>query len=158
MTPLFAGEWAAARWLLATDRPSAPATLRPVFWTAQFRSADGRRTDLLVITDSVSVVAALTVSDGRDVALDSATNAPLQLAVPPGRYLLALDVARGDSIGRVRGAITIPPFTGESLAVSSLLVTDRDAPGQREAMVAAAPSRLRLAAGRPRRLVPRGPQ
>jgi tetratricopeptide (TPR) repeat protein len=151
VTPFAAGEWEAARWLLATDRPSRPTTLPFAYWSAVFRGADRWRTELLLIVDSVAAAAALTDAAGRDVVRDSATSGPLRLAAPSGRYLLALDVARGDSIGRVRGAITLPPFTGESLAVSSLLVTDRDAPGQREAMVAAAPSRLRLAAGRPLR-------
>jgi tetratricopeptide (TPR) repeat protein len=151
VTPIAAGEWEAARWLLATDRPSGPATLRFAFWSAMFRGADRWQTELLIISDAVAGAAALTDAAGRDVVRDSAISGPLRLAAAPGRYLLALDVARGDSIGRVRGAITLPPFTGESLAVSSLLVTDREAPGQREAMVAAAPSRLRLAAGRPLR-------
>ena len=151
VTPSATGEWEAARWLLATDRPSGPTTLPFTYWSAVFRGADRWRTELLLIVDSVAAAAALTDAVGRDVVRDSATFGPLRLAAPPGRYLLALDVARGDSIGRVRGAITLPPFTGESLAVSSLLVTDRDASGRREAMVAAAPSRLRLAAGRPLR-------
>jgi tetratricopeptide (TPR) repeat protein len=151
VTPIAAGEWEAARWLLATDRPSRPTTLPFVYWSAVFRGADRWQTELLLIADSAAAIAALTDAVGRDVVRDSVTSGPLRLAAPPGRYLLAIDVARGDSIGRVRGAITLPPFTGESLAVSSLLVTDRDAPGQRETMVAAAPSRLRLAAGRPLR-------
>jgi len=152
VTPLAAGEWESARWLLATDRSSAPTTLSFAYWSAVFRGADRWQTELLLIVDSVAAAAALTDAAGRDVVRDSATSGPLRLAAAPGRYLLALDVARGDSLGRVRGAITIPPFTGESLAVSSLLLTDRNPIPERSAMAAAAPAGLRLPHDRPLRV------
>jgi hypothetical protein len=152
VTPIVAGEWESARWLLATDRPSGPTTLPFAYWSAMFRGADRWQTELFLIPDSASTVAALTDALGRDVVLGSATAGPLRLAAPPGRYLLALDAARGDSVGRVRGAITLPPFTGESLAVSSLLITDRDTTPERLAMAAAAPGGLRLRREGPLRL------
>jgi len=151
VTPLAAGEREAARWLLATDRPSAPATLAFAWWSAMFRGADARHTELVLILDSVSTMAALTDAAGRDVTRDSAASGPLRLAAPAGRYLLALDAARGDSVGRVRGAATLLPFPGESLAVSSVLITDRDATPERLAMAAAAPGDLRLHRERPLR-------
>ena len=151
VTPVVRGEWEAARWLLATDRPSGPTTLRFSFLPAEFRGADRWRTELLLIPDSVTATAALTDAAGRDVSRDSTTEGPLRLAAPPGRYLLAIDAARGDSLGRYRGAITLTPFTGESLAVSSLLVTHRDAAPERLAMAAAAPAGLRLPSDRPLR-------
>lgn len=144
VTPIVRGEWEAAQWLLATDRPSAPATLPFAFWPAMFRGADRWQTELFLVPDSGAVIAALTDAEGRGVAGDSAADGPLRLAAAPGRYLLALDAARGDSAGRYRGAITLPPFTGESLAVSSLLLTAGDARAERAAMAAAAPARLRL--------------
>ena len=152
VTPVVPGEWGAARWLLATDRPSGPTTLPFAYWSAMFRGADRWQTELLLIPDSVSTAAALTDAAGRDVVRDSASTGPLRLAAPPGRYLLALDAARGDSIGRVRGAITLPSFAGESLSVSSLLITDRDATPERLAMTAAAPGGLRLRREGPLRL------
>ncbi len=151
VTPVVAGEWASARWLLVTDRPSAPAALAFAWWPAMFRGAEASQTELVLITDSVSTVAALTDGAGRDVTRDSAAAGPLRLAAPAGRYLLALDAARGDRVGRVRGAATLLPFSGESLAVSSLLVTDRDATPERLAMAAAAPGDLRLHRERPLR-------
>lgn len=152
VTPVAAGEWQAARWLLATDRPTGPTTLPFAYWSATFRGADRRQTELLLIVDSVSAVAALTDALGRDVVLDSATAGPLRLSAPPGRYLLALDVARSDSLGRVRGAITLPPFTGESLAVSGLLLADRDTLPTRSAIAAAARADLRFPGDRPLRV------
>jgi tetratricopeptide (TPR) repeat protein len=151
VTPVAAGEWETAQWLLATDRPSAPATLRFVFWLATFRGADRWHTELLLIPDSVAATAALTDAEGRDVARDSVAAGPLRLAAAPGRYLLAIDAARGDNVGRYRGAVPLAAYTGESLAVSSLLVTDRDAPPERAAMVAASPTALHLPRDRPLR-------
>jgi hypothetical protein len=152
VTPVFQGERQAARWLLATDRPSGRATLQFAFWRATFRGADRWQTELLLIRDAVSGAAALTDAAGRDVARDSATTGPLRLSAPPGRYLLALDATRGDSVGRWRGAVSLVPFTGESLAVSSLLVTARDTAPERSAMAAAAPGDLRLPIDRPLRV------
>jgi tetratricopeptide (TPR) repeat protein len=152
VTPIAAGEWEAARWLLATDRPSGPTALPFAYWSAMFRAADRWQTELLVIPDSVNAMAALTGTTGRDVARDSVTAGPLRLVATPGRYLLALDVTRDDRVGRVRGAITLPPFTGDSLAVSSLLVTDREVGPERWAMAVAAPGDLRLPRDRPLRV------
>ena len=151
LTPIAPGEWAAAQWLLATDRSSEPETLDFVFWSVSFRSASRWQTDVLIFPDSVAATAALLDEDGRTAARDSTAGAPLRLRAASGRYLLSLDAERGDRRGRYRSGFVLPRFTGDSLAVSGLLVTDRDAPGQREAMVAAAPSRLRLAANRPLR-------
>jgi tetratricopeptide (TPR) repeat protein len=152
VTPVVRGEGEAARWLLATDRPSGPEELRLAHWSAAFRGANRWQTELLVIPDSATTLAALTDPQGRDVARDSGIGAPLRLAAAPGRYLFALDAARGDSIGRYRGAVTLAPFTGESLAVSSLLATGRAAPPERWAMAAAAPAELHFPADRPLRV------
>ena len=152
ITPIAEGEWEAARWLLATDRPSGPETLDLAWWTAAFRGTNRWETEVVVRPDSAAAVAVLTDGAGRDVARDSATGAALRLAAGPGRYLFALDASRRDRLARVRRAITLPSFASDSLAVSDLLVTDRDEPPEREAMIAAAPPRLRLAAGRPLRV------
>lgn len=153
VTPIAEGEWEAAHFLLATDRPSAPATLDFAYWTAVFRSTTRWETALIVLPDSADVLAALTDASARDLARDStASGAPLRLAAPAGRYLLGVDASRAGSAARVRTAVSLPAFTGDSLAVSSLLVTDRPVPADRDAMAAAAPARLRLAGDRPLRL------
>lgn len=152
LMPIAAGEWEAAQWLLATDRTSEPETLDFVFWNAAFRSATRWQTDVLIFPDSVAATGVLLDADGRAAARDSAAGAPLRLRAAPGRYVLALDAERGDRRGRYRSGFDLPRFTGDSLAVSGLLVTGRDAPAQREAMVAAAPSHLRLPQNQPLRV------
>lgn len=152
VVPIADGEWEAARWLLATDRPAGAETLDLAFWTAAFRGASRWRTTLVVRADSAAALAVLTDAAGRDVARDSAIGGPLRLETGAGRYLFAVDASRGDSLARVRAAITLPSFSGDSLGISDLLVTDRDARPDREAMIAAAPARLRLARERPLRV------
>lgn len=152
LAPIASGEMRAARWLLATDRPSGPETLDLAYWTAAFRGTTRWETEFVVRPDSTAAIAVLTDAEGREVARDSATGIPLRLAAAAGRYLFAIDASRGDSIARVRRAITLPPFTGDSLAVSDLLVIDRDAPAVRSALVALAPARLRMARNRPLRV------
>jgi tetratricopeptide (TPR) repeat protein len=152
VAPVAAGEWQAAQWLLATDRPGGEERLDLAFWTAAFRGRTRWETDLVVRPDSVSALAVLTDAAGREIVRDSATDALLHLAAAAGRYLFAVDATRGDSLGRFRSTITLPSFSGDSLAVSDLLVTDRDAPAERDAMVAAAPARLRVARDRPLRV------
>lgn len=152
VTPIAEGEADAARWLLATDRPDRPATLDLAFWTAAFRGATRWQTKLVVRPDPLAATAVLLDATGREVARDSTRGDALRLAAPAGRYLLAVDAARGGAVGRYRGGVTLPSFSGDSLGVSDLLVTDRDAPPGREAMIAAAPPRLRLSRERPLRV------
>jgi tetratricopeptide (TPR) repeat protein len=153
VTPIAAGEADAARWLLATDRPSAPATLDFGHWTAAFRGATRWQTVLVILPDSAAALAALIDAAAQDVARDSTSSgAPLRLSAPAGRYLLAIDASRAGGTARVRTAVSLPSFAGDSLAVSSLLVSDRVVPADRDAMAAAAPRRLRLARDRPLRL------
>jgi tetratricopeptide (TPR) repeat protein len=152
ITPVVAGEYEAARYLLSTDRPSLAATLRFSFWPAAFRSDTGHATELVLFPDQVHAIAALFDSTGREAARDSATDRPLHLLAPPGRYLLALDADRHGRSGRFRGAIPLPAYGSDSLAVSSLLVSSGDIAPQRPALEAAAPPALRLPADRPLRV------
>jgi hypothetical protein len=152
VTPIAAGEADAARWLLETDRPDGPATLDLAFWTAAFRGATRWQTKLVVRPDSVVATAVLLDATGDEIARDSTRGDALRLAAATGRYLLALDARRGDRVGRVRNGVTLPSFSGDSLGVSDLLVTDRDVPPEREAMIGASPPRLRLARERPLRV------
>jgi hypothetical protein len=151
VTPFVSGEVASAGYLLATDRAAAPATLSFSFWRAAFRGGSLWQTELLLILDSVRATAALIDGDGREVARDSARNGPLRLAAAPGRYILALDAERDGRRGRYRGTIPLPPFTGESLAVSGMLLSPRPVPADRREMARAAPARLRVPAAEPLR-------
>ncbi len=152
VTPVVAGEYDAARYLLNTDRPDLDATLVFSFWPASFRREAGRVTELVLFPDSVAATAVLFDASGREVARDSATGRALHLAAPPGPYLLALDAARGRSLGRFRGTIALPGYRRDSLAVSSLLIARGDVAPERPALEVAAPAALRLAAGHPLRL------
>jgi hypothetical protein len=149
--PFVRGEVASARYLLATDRAAAPATLSFGFWSAAFRGASQWQTEIWLFADSVRTTAVLIDGDGREVARDSATNGPLLLAAEPGRYILALDAERGGQRGRYRGTVPLPPFTGEILAVSGMLLSARRVPANRSEMARAAPARLRVPAAQPLR-------
>jgi GWxTD domain-containing protein len=151
VTPVVAGELASARYLLATDRPDlAGGELRFTFWPAAFRSAEGL-TELLLFPDAGRAAAVLIDQAGGEVARDSALAGPLRLVGPPGRYLLALDGARGERRGRYRGGIALPFFGEDSLAVSSILVAPGEVPAERGALEQAAPAGLRLRAEAPMR-------
>lgn len=152
VTPVVAGEYEAARYLLSTDRPSLDARLRFNFWPATFRREAGRMTDLVLFPDSVGATAVLLDWAGREAARDSATGRALHLAAPPGQYVLALDADRRGQLGRFRGTITLPPYGPDSLAVSGLLVASGEVAADRPALEAAAPAGLRLPLLRPLRV------
>jgi tetratricopeptide (TPR) repeat protein len=152
VTPVVAGEAEAARYLLATDRPSLNATLRFSFWPASFRRAVGRLTDLVLFPDSAGATAVLFDAAGREAARDSATGRALHLTAAPGQYVLALDAERGGRLGRFRGTIALPPYGWDSLAVSGLLVASGEVAAARPALEAAAPAGLQLPAQRPFRV------
>ena len=148
ITPVVAGEAEAAAYLLRTDRSGLPADLEIAFWPAEFRRGIGRTTEVVLFPDSASTTAVLYGADGREAARDSATDRPLHLVAPPGRYVLALDAERDGKLGRFRGSIPLTRFTMDSLAVSSLLAAGGDVAPDRAHLEAAAPDRLRLPAGR----------
>jgi len=148
ITPVVAGEAEAAAYLLRTDRSSVPANLEIEFWPAEFRRGIGRTTEVVLFPDSASTTAVLYDAEGQAAARDTATDRPLHLVAPPGRYVLALDAVRGGQLGRWRGSIPFTPFTTDSLAVSSLLVAGGDVPAVRAQIEDAAPRTLQLPAGR----------
>jgi GWxTD domain-containing protein len=153
VTPVVAGEAQAARYLLDTDRPDAPATLTSFFWPAAFRAAGGDSTEVTLFPDSVSALAVLFNSTGAPAARGSAPpGRPIHLEVAPGSYLLAVDAARGNQSGRYRGPMTVPWFPPDSLTISSLLIASGAVVPARSALEAAAPPALRLPAGRPLRV------
>jgi len=147
LTPVVAGEAAAAEYLLRTDRPSLPSTLSFAVWNAQFRRGSGQTTDLVLFPERVAATAVLYDGDGREAARDSATGGPLHLPAPPGRYVLAIDAHRGGEVGRYRGDILVTWFPADSLAVSGLLVAPGATPPSRAELEAAAPPALRLPGG-----------
>ena len=152
VTPVVAGEAEAARYLMRTDRPGLAANLQFIFWPAEFRRGSGRTTDVLLFPDRARATAVLYDTAGREAARDSATGRPLHLAVPPGRYVLALDAERGGERGRFRGSIPVTRFDADSLAVSSLLVAPGDVPSSRPQLEVATPPTLRLPAGQSLRI------
>ena len=154
VTPVRAGEAEAAGALLSTDRPSIGPDLDFAFWPAAFRSTrDPLLTELLLFPDSVSATAVLLDSSGVETARDSAVLGPLRLVAAPGRYALLLDGARGGRTGRYRGSTSLPDLSGESLAVSSLLLANAEVPPLRDSLAAHAPASLRLPADRPMRFL-----
>jgi hypothetical protein len=150
ITPFVSGERESARFLLGSERSSLPATLKFSFWLASFRGASPVQTELVVLADRVAATAVL-LDDGREVTRDSATGGPLRLRASPGLYLVAIDAVRDGRFGRYRSMATLPPYTGESLTVSSLLVTDETTPARRSEMERAAPAHLRMPVDRPLR-------
>ncbi len=148
VTPVMAGEATSATELLRTDRFTDASTLSFTFWPAAFRAPDRRRTELLVIPDSLRALAVLVDAAGRQVARDSATGRPLHLVGDPGRYLLLLDAVRGGQTGRYRGTVTLPDFGDDAPAVSSLLLAAGDAPPVRDTLETVAPPGLVLEASR----------
>ena len=138
---------------MATDRSSLPAPLEFAFWFARFRAgAEADRTELVLVLDSLAAAAALFSATGEEVARGRAgPGGVLRLEAPPGRYLLALDAARGDSLGRYRGRVTLPDYGQAGLRASDILLAHpgpRD-PADRDAVFARAVPDLELSAGEP---------
>jgi hypothetical protein len=65
--------------------------------------------------------------------------------------VLAVNGALGQRTGRYRGSVTLPDFAGETLAISSVLVSPGDVPPARDSLVARARPGLLLNADRPMR-------
>jgi hypothetical protein len=154
VTPVVAGELAAARYLLATDRPTLEDRgLAFSFWPAAFLAGDPGLTELVLFPDSLRATAVLFDAAGREVVRDTATGRALRLVARPGRYVLALDGTLGERTGRYRGPVALPGFDRDSLAVSSILVARGDVAARRTDMEAGAPAGLRLSDEEPMRLL-----
>jgi hypothetical protein len=151
VTSFVRGESPSSRYLLATDRPSEPATLCFGFWTAAFRGPTRWLTTLVLVPDQPRVASVLLGAAGGRVAFDSGSAGVRRLTAAPGEYALAVDADSGTQRGRFRGRTRLPSFSGEALAVSGLLVARGATPAERPAMEAAAPPRLRLPVGDPLR-------
>ncbi|UCF18526.1 MAG: GWxTD domain-containing protein [Gemmatimonadota bacterium] len=131
---------------VTSDRSSLPAPLEFGFWFARFRQVDQPARTALILIPEADLAASAVLWDGagRELARADRSGAePLRLASPPGRLLLALDVERADSLGRYRGIVELPDFSGDTLALSDVLVTGAlDVRGldREEAAAAAIPS------------------
>jgi hypothetical protein len=152
LTPLAHGESEAAAELLVTDNTARRNTLDFAFWHAAFRAADRGLSELLVIPDSVRGVGVLLDDSGREVARDTATGRVLRLVAPPGEYALLMDAVRGRDTSRFRGTVTLPDFSGEAPAVSSILIASGDVEPSRDALITWAPPGLTLSDTKPLRV------
>lgn len=152
VTPLVPGEAEDATYLLATDQPTLDSRhLSFRFWPATFRRGAGPLTDVLLIPDSITMVALLVDELGVAVARDTATGRLLRLAAAPGRYQLLIDGVRAGHTGRYRGSTVLPDYTA-GLSVSGVLLAPGATGPRREAMAAAAPPGLRVSAAQPLRV------
>jgi tetratricopeptide (TPR) repeat protein len=146
----------ARSWVVAltSDRSSLAAPLMFGFWFARFRARDDpARTELLIFPEP-GLAASAVLWDGAGQQLARADAEPggwLELEAVPLRALLALDVERNDSLGRVRSVVELPAFGTDTLAVSDVLVAQAVVPvdGVREEVAAHVLPSLRLREGLP---------
>ncbi len=127
---------------MTSGRSSLPAPLLFGFWFARFRNRDDpQRADLLLFPEaSVAATAVLWDGAGREIARAAApVGGWIGLTSPPGSLLLALDAERDDSLGRYRGIVALPDFSGDTLALSDVLIAGAvEARGATRAQAAAA--------------------
>jgi hypothetical protein len=133
--------------LLETDRTSLPAPLRARLWGAFFRGETANRTDLYYRADADRAAVVLWDSTGVEVARALGPGL-LPLSVPPGAYDLGLDADSAGVRGRLRGSVAVPRFSGEALALSSLVLAPGDSVADRLATLAAMPANLVYPQGR----------
>ena len=154
ITAMTWGEPEAAAALMGSDRTSvARNDMEFSFRTATFRAADGRRTELLVLSDSVDKVGVLLDSEGRETDRRSAPGAVLWLASRPSNYALMVDAhnAAGQQ-SHYRGSVVLPDYGDGEPSVSSLLLAPGATPATRDSMISAVPMRLELPANAPVRV------
>lgn len=109
---------------MTSERSSLAAPLEFGFWFARFKADVGQGAELWVFPDpELAATGVLWDGVGRELTRDSARpGGAVRLEGVAGRLLLALDVERGDSLGRYRGVVELPEFAGDSLALSDLLI------------------------------------
>lgn len=136
------------RWtgaLLRTDNTALPARLDAPAWVAFFRDESAAGTAVYVRTRPGRAAAALWGVDG--LAGRVAGEGLLRLSAAPGTYDIGIDVDSAGSLGRVRGAVTVPEFAPTTLALSSLVLGDADSLGDRDATLRAMPADLTFMSG-----------
>ncbi len=123
--PLTAEQARSVAVAMTSDRSSLSAPLQFGFWFARFRNPDHPlRTDLLVFPEAgVEATGVLWDGAGRELGRADASDGWLELTSPPGSLVLALDAERSDSLGRFRGVVSLPDFSGDSLTLSDVLVS-----------------------------------
>lgn len=135
------------RLALETDRTALPAPLEVRAWSAYFKSAELGLTDVYYKPAGDSAAAVLWSSDGQPTRASGA--GLLQLAVPPGRYALGLDVDSSGVLGRTRGDIDVPRFSLVDLGLSSLVLAASAELQDREDALRALPVDLTYPAATP---------
>jgi len=116
---------------LGIDQTAVLAPLEARAWSAFFKSPDLGLTDAYYKAKGDS--AAVVLWDANDQPVRASGVGLLQLAVPPGRYALGLDVVSAGVLGRARRETSIPRFSQVDLGLSSLALApaasllDRDA-------------------------------
>jgi hypothetical protein len=154
ITAMAWGEPEAAAALMGSDHTSvARNDMDFSFRTATFRAADGRRTELLVLSDSLDKVGVLLDSEGREADRRSAPGTVLWLTGRPTSYALMVDAhnAAGQQ-SHYRGSAVLPDYSDGQPSVSSLLLAPGRTPAVRDSMVSAVPMRLDLPANAPVRV------
>jgi hypothetical protein len=148
LKPVSVRQVAAARRLLRTDRTSLPAPLAVRGWSAFFRGAAAGTTDVYHRAGAPAAAAVVWDSVGDPVARAAGAGL-LALTLAPGEYRLGVDADSGGVLGRHRGALTVPRYGDQRLAVSSLVLAADSVPQGREATLAAMPADLVVPRGAP---------
>ena len=140
---------ASTRIALETDRSTLPAPLEARAWSAFFKNAETDFTDAYYQAEGDSAAVVLWDANDSPVRARGAGGRLLQVTVPPGGYRMGLDVVAGGILGRSRGEVTIPRFSGVNLGLSSLVLAPAASLLDREEALRGMPADLVYRAGAP---------
>jgi len=132
---------------LRTDRTAVPAPLEARAWSAFFKSRELGLTDAYYKANGDS--AGVVLWDANDTPLRASGPGLLQLAVPPGRYTLGLDVVAAGVLGRARRQTIVPRFSQVDLSLSSLALAPAASLLDRDAALRGMPADVVYPAGTP---------
>lgn len=146
--PVSNAQVASIRLLLSTDRTTLPAPLELRVWGAAFRSAEAGLTDLYYRTGPGAAAVALWDEQGATAARARGSDL-LLVRAPAGPYRLGLDVDSSGVLGRLRGDVTVPAFSGPEVELSSLVLAGIDSLTDRETALGGMPVALTYPAATP---------
>lgn len=146
--PVSDAQVASIRLLLSTDRTTLPAPLEVRVWGAAFRSGEAGLTDLYYRTGPGAAAVALWDEQGATVARARGSGL-LLVRAPAGPYRLGLDVDSSGVLGRLRGDVTVPSFSGPDVELSSLVLAGIHSLTDRETALGAMPVSLTYPAEAP---------
>lgn len=138
---------ASTRIALETDRTTLPAPLGAAAWTAFFKSAELGLTDVYYKAEGDS--AAVVLWDANDDPVRASGSGLLQLTLPPGGYMVGLDVVSAGVLGRTRRESIVPRFSRVDLGLSSLALAPASLLLDREGALRGMPADLVYPAGTP---------